>query len=171
MKHPHQQLKEARYEINRLAFEMPEDFKEPLAEFEKVVAIRQGMFNRIKYAAPARRGRMRQNVAKLDHMIEAARLKLADYLDICLNEDDKVEIEKPDQKKLDAAFAQADIASERLFILTKHVAPHLLEKLTEIDLSIYDTPEEIAEFYERIAKRETEELDEILASRKMPKDK
>jgi hypothetical protein len=45
----------------------------------------------------------------------------------------------------------------------KHVAPHLLEAFEETSFRDL-TPEEIVETRARIAKREAEELDEILAA-------
>ena len=164
MQLPMRQLKEATYEINLLIYEIPEDFREIQAEFEESLAIRRAAANRIKYAAPARRGKMRSDLAKLDAMLESAKVKLMEFLEICLNESGRVEVEVSDRKKVDAAFERAEIASDRNFILTKHTRPELIEGLTEINLSIYDTPEEIAGFYARIAKREAEELDEILRS-------
>lgn len=165
MKMPHIQVKEAHYEINLLVYEQPEDFKEMLTEFENtLLKQRKAAANRIKFANPRRHSLMKSKLAQLDQMIEEFKPKLWEFLNICLKEDGKIEIENPDQKKLDAAFEKAEVASERNFIMIKHTIPHLLEGYTEICLSVYDKPEEIAEFYERIAKREAEELDEILRS-------
>lgn len=164
MKPPHIQFKEAHYELSLLIYEIPEDFKQMLEEFEVPLKERKAAANRIKFANPRRHPIMKAQLAQLDRQIEVAKIKLWDYLEICLKEDGRIEKENVDQKKVDAAMAKTTIASERNFILIKHKLPHLLEKYTEISLSVYDTPEEIAEFYERIAKREEEELDEILRS-------
>lgn len=164
MKHPQLQMKEAIFEIARVAYVTDDFFKESEAEYEKAVAIRDRAEKNLWLYMPKERAEQRRDIEKLDRRLDEGKLKMMEYLEICFDEDGKVEVENPDQEKLDAAFALAGIAQERMYIMYKHTRPKLLEKFTPICLSAYETPEEIEQFYERIKKREEDELDKILAS-------
>jgi hypothetical protein len=163
MKHPQIQMIEALYEINKVAYETDDFFKEIDTQLKENIAIRDRYVNKIQNAPTAKRGQMRAKAADLTRKIEAGKAKLMEYLDMCLAEE-KIEIENPDQKKLDAAFKQAGIASERIYLMCKHTQPHLLEDYTKQCIEEFSTPEEVSEFFERVAKREAEELDDILES-------
>jgi hypothetical protein len=163
MKHPQIQMTEALFEISKIAYETDDFFKEIDAGIRENTAFRDRYVNKIQNAPTAKRGQMRAKAADLTRKIEAAKAKLMEYLDSCLAEE-KIEIEKPDQKKLDAAFKKAGIASERIYLMYKHTQPHLLEDFTEQCIKKDSTSEEVSEFFERVAKREAEELDDILES-------
>ena len=164
MKNPHLQLKEAVEEINKHAYEDDDEFiKKIESELEKFKQLRESQVRMLKFTSPHHRAKKKFQLGVLDKQIEQAERKLRDYKRDFAYNGEKIEKENPDQEKLDAAFAKADVAHERIFILTKHTKPHLLEDLRKIAIDCY-TPEELEEFYARIAKREAEELDEILAS-------
>jgi hypothetical protein len=163
MKNPHLQFKEAVFEIRKTAFETDDFFKECEATIEENIKIRDDYAERIKAASPSEQIRMQLRLADLDRKIEKGKESLRKYLDACFAEDGRVEIESPDQEKLDAAFAKAEIANERIYLVYKHTQPHLLEEFTKIATSDM-TPEEAEQFFERVARREAEELDEILTS-------
>lgn len=163
MKNPHLQLKEAIFEISKTAYETDDFFKECEATIEENVKIRDDYAERIKLASSSERIQMQLRLADLDRKIEKGKESLRNYLEACFAEDGRVEIESPDQEKLDAAFAQAAIAHERVYIVYKHLQPHLLEEFTKIATD-HMTPEEVEQFFERVARREKEELSEILAS-------
>jgi hypothetical protein len=163
MKHPQIQMNEALYEVNKVAYETDDFFKEMDAEMEENTAIRDRYVNKIKNAPTAKRGQMRAKAADLTRKIEAGKAELMKYLEVCLAEE-KIEIENPDQKKLDAAIKKVIIATERIYLMYKHTQPHLLEDFTKQCIKDYMTEEEINQFYERVAKREAEELDDILES-------
>lgn len=164
MNNPHLQLKEAVAEINQLAYQDDDEFiKEIETELERVKKIRESQVKMLKFISPHHRAKKKFQIGVLDKQITEAERKLRDYKRDFAHNNEKVERKNPDQEKLDAAFAKADVAHERIYILTKHTKPHLLEGLTKIATDCY-TSEEIGEFFARIAKREAEELDEILAS-------
>lgn len=163
MKNPHLQLKEAIFEISKIAYETDDFFKECEATIEENVKIRDDYAERIKDASPTEQIQMQLRLADLDRKIEKGKESLRKYLDACFAEDGRVEIETPDQEKLDAAFAKAKVAHERIYLVYKHTQPHLLEEFTKIATD-HLTPEETEDFFERVARREAEELDEILTS-------
>lgn len=164
MKNPHLQLKEAVEEINKLAYEDDDEFIGKIeAELEKLRQLRESQVRMLKFTSPHHRAKKKFQLGVLDKQIEQAERKLREYKRDFANNGEKVERKNPDQEKLDAAFAKAAEAQERIFVLTKHTAPHLLEGLTKIATDCYP-PEEMEEFRARVAKREAEELDEILAS-------
>jgi hypothetical protein len=171
MKPPNIQMKEAIFDINRLVYETPDDFKEMEAEYERVLAIRDRVEKNLWLYDPDERKVKREQIKDLDNQLDNFKLALNEYLEICFKEDGAIEVKNPDQKKVDAAFAQADVAHERIYLMYKHAKPELLEDFTKTCLSAYETPEEIEQFYQRVAKRETEELDKILESLKPPDDK
>lgn len=171
MKHPQIQMTEAIFDIDRVAFETPKDFKELETEYENVLAIREKADSNLWLLDPEHRPAKRKQIEELDRMSDEILPQLIQYLASCFAETGKKELKHPDQKKLDAAFERADVAHERVYLMYKHTRPELLESFTKICLSAYTTPEEIEAFHARVAKRETEELDKILASCGVQKDK
>lgn len=163
MKHPQIQMDEALYEVNKIAYETDDFFKEIDVQLQENIAIRDRYVAKIQNAPTAKRGQMRAKAAELTRQIEAGKSKLINYLDMCLAEE-KIETENPDQEKLDAAFAMAGVAHERIYLMYKHTQPHLLEDFTKQCIEYDSAPEEIQQFFERVAKREAEELDDILGS-------
>ncbi|HQU86504.1 MAG TPA: hypothetical protein PKY59_25460 [Pyrinomonadaceae bacterium] len=163
LKHPQIQLTEAIFDIDRIAYETDKDFQEAEAEYERILKIRDEAEQDLWLLNPEDRPKRRAEIENLDRMNDQLLPKMISYLQACFAEDGKVERKKPDQKKLDAAFERAEIASDRLFLFYKHLKPHLFEKYQETAFATM-TPEEIEETKKRIAKREAEELDEILAS-------
>ena len=164
MKNPHLQLKEAVEEINKNAYEEDDEFiKRIEGELEKYKQLRESQIRMLKLTPLHHRAKKKFQIGVLDNQIEKAERKLKEYKIEHLHKNEKKEKENPNQEKLDAAFAKADEAHERIFILTKHTKPHLLKGLIEASATCY-SPEEMKEFYARIEKREAEELDEILAS-------
>lgn len=165
MKNPHLQLKEAIEEIDKYAYDDDDDefIRKIEAEIKKYKQVRESQIRILKLTSPHHRAKKKFQIGILDKQIEQAERKLRDYKREFAGNDEKIEKANPNQEKLDAAFAKADIAHERIFILTKHTKPRLLEELKKIASDTY-THEELSEFYARIVKREAEELDEILAS-------
>jgi hypothetical protein len=170
MKNPQIQLKEALFDIARVAYVTPDDFKELEAEYERILAIRERADMKLWIIDPEHRPAKRRQIEELDKQLDEFKPKLMEYLETCFAETGKIEVRHPDQKKLDAAFAQADVASERVHLMYKHVLPHLYEGFVETSFRDM-TPEEIKAAQARIAKREAEELDKILASCGIQKDK
>jgi hypothetical protein len=166
MKHPQEQLAEAMFEIDRIAFETDDSFKEVYAEYENTLEICRQAEQDYWLYMPDQRPQYLLQIEDLDRQREKAKKGMMEYLEICFAEDGKVEIENPDQEKLDAAIEAAEVAHERVFIYYKHCRPEVFEKFVPVATAGYDTPEEIAKFYERVAKREAEELEEILAASK-----
>jgi hypothetical protein len=163
LKSPYQQFREAHFEVNRILYESDDFLEEACAELDKAVANRDKAEDKLWLYQPAERREQRLKIEELDRQIDEAKLGLIDYQERCFAEDGKIEIENPDEEKLNAAFDRTDIASERLYLMIKHTKPHLLEKYEQA--RFYDlTPEELEEARQRIAKREAEELDEILES-------
>lgn len=163
MKHPEIQIKEAIFEISRIAYQTDDFFKKAEAEYERVTAIRKKAEDKLWLLNPEQRPKKRKEIENLDKLLDEMKLKMLGYLESCFAEDGKVEVENPDQKKLDAAFDLLEIASDRRYLMVKHLAPHLLEGFEKVSFQDF-TPEEIEETRQRIAKREAEELDEILES-------
>lgn len=163
MKHPQIQVTEALFDIERVAYETDKDFQKFEAEYENILRIRKEAEEDLWLFNPEERPKRRAEIENLDRMIDDFMPKLIGYLKACFNEDGKVERKKPDQKKLDAAFERVKIATDRLHLVYKHLIPHLYEKFQETAFATM-TPEEIEVAKQRIAKREAEELDEILAS-------
>lgn len=164
MKNPHLQLKEAIEEIKENDYESDDEFVKKIeTELEKYKKVRESQIRMLKFISPHHRAKKKFQIGVLDKQIRQAEQKLKEYRIEFLNKNKSGENENPNQEKLDAAFAKADEANERIYILTKHTKPHLLEGLAKIATECY-TPEETKEFYARVAKREAEELDEILAS-------
>ena len=163
MKNPHLQLKEAIFEIEKTAFETDESFKEAAARVEKNIAERNWLEKKLKKLPTKNNISYYAEIAAIDEKIEVEKHILREYLQNFFAENGRVEIEFPDQEKLDAAFAQATIAHERVYLVYKHTRPELVEDFLEM---IFDnlSPEEINDFYKRTARREAEELSEILAS-------
>ncbi|HEX8735030.1 MAG TPA: hypothetical protein VF721_06900 [Pyrinomonadaceae bacterium] len=163
MKNPHIQLKEAIFEIEKTAYETDDFFKEMEAQLEEFSKIRDDFAERLKYSLPPARRKLQLLHDDICRKIEDLKEGLQDYLKQCFKEDGRIEIEEPDQEKLDAAFAKADVAHERIYIVYKHLQPHLLEEFTKIATDRLP-PEEVEQFFENVKRREAEELDEILAS-------
>jgi hypothetical protein len=171
MKHPQIQMNEAIFDIDRVVYETPKDFKEMEAEYENALAVREKLDSGLWLLDPEQRPARRKQIEKLDRMLDEALPELIKYLASCFLETGKKELKHPDRKKLDAAFAKAGVAHERVYLMYKHTRPELLEAFTKVCLSAYTKPEEIEAFHARVAKRETEELDKILASCGAQKDK
>jgi hypothetical protein len=167
MKHPMIQSREAHFEVERVAYVTPDDFKELEADYEQALAIRDKIEKTIWLYNPEHRLEKIEKVKNLDKMIDIIKPKLIEFLAVCFAETGKIEVENPDEKKLEAAFAQLEIASDRQHIMVKHHTPHLYEEYREVIFRDM-TAEEIKEEEERIAKRETDELDKILASLNPP---
>ena len=164
MKNPHLQLKEAIAEIEENAYEDDDEFVKRIeAELEKYRQFRATQVKMLKFTSPHHRAKKKFQIGVIDKQIQQAERKLREYKNNHLNKDGKVEKENPNQEKLDAAFAKAQEAHERIYILYKHTQPHLIEDFTKIAADGY-TPEELEEFFANIARREAEELKEILAS-------
>lgn len=163
MKNPQFQMEEAVFEIERVAFQTPADFKELEADYEENLAIRNRAENRIWLIDPEHRPAHRKKIEELDRMLDDIKPSLMQYLQMCFAETGKIEVENPDNKKLDAAFAQSEVAAERLHLMYKHALPEHYEKFQATSFEGM-TPEEIEDFNRRVAEREAKELDEILAS-------
>lgn len=163
MKNPHLQLKEAIFEISKYAYKTDEDFKEMEAKLENFKVLRDRAITQLKFVSFRKRAKNKLQIDIFNKKIEELQLKLQDYLNICLEENGKVEIKNPNQEKLDEAFAKAAVAHERIYLIYKYTKPHLLEDFTKIATDCY-TPEEMEEFFARVAKREETELGEILAA-------
>jgi len=163
LKHPQIQVTEALFDIDRIAYETDKDFQKFEAEYENILKIRDEAEKDLWLFNPEDRPKRRAEIENLDRMTDDLLPKLIGYLKTCFDEDGKVEKKKPDQKKLDAAFDRAEIATDRLHLVYKHLIPSHYEKFQEAAFATM-TPDEIEETQQRIAKREAEELDEILAS-------
>jgi hypothetical protein len=164
MKSPHLQLKEALFEINRIAYETDDHFKECEAKLENYINARNLFAPGLKLAAddPEQLKKMRKTLYEFDFIVERLKEELRIYLDAYL-EENRVEVENPDEEKLDAAFALAHVAHERIYLVHKYKRPDLLPGFMESTLGAL-TPDEMDEFWRNVRRREIEELDEILAS-------
>ncbi len=163
MKSPYLQLKEAIFDINRMAYETDDYFKECEAELEKRIKRRNFSAKTLKFKVnPKKIRELKKTIADIDFIIERIKEEMRNYLDDYLQEHCvKAEIE--DEEKLNEAFERARIANERIYLAHKHTRPELVEEFLKI---VFDalTSDEIEEFWKNVRRREMDELDEILAS-------
>lgn len=163
LKHPVQQHCEAMFEFERIAYETDDDFKEMEAIFEEALADRNRAEDKLWLFMPAEREEQRQKIIELDKMTDDVKIKMIEYLKLVFAEKGKIEVKNPDQKKLDAAFEQIKLTGARYYLMMKHTQPHLFEKFVQETIEPM-SPVEKAKYLEFIAKIEAEELDEILES-------
>ncbi len=161
MQNPHVQLRKAIFDISKIEEQSDEFFKEMEAQLEKDKLVRESQLKLLKYISPHKRAKKKLQLDALDKKIEEAEKKVNRYREVCSEEGGN--IENYNQRRLDAAFAKAQEAHERIYLVYKHLHPHLLEEFTKIAAEGYDS-EELEEFFANIARREAEELEEILAS-------
>jgi hypothetical protein len=163
MKSPHLQLKEAIYEISKIAYETDDEFKEMEAQLEHYIEIRNHAAKGLDLPnSDEQRKELRDALDELDFVIERIREELRNYLEDYL-EESRVKIEFLDQEKLDAAFEKARIAHERVYLVYKHTRPDLVEEFLRTAFETLN-PDEREEFWQNVARRELDELDEILES-------
>lgn len=163
MKSPYLQLKEAIFDINRMAYETDDYFKECEAQLEHNIKIRDHLVTGLDLnTTDEQRKELQKGIYNLDFVIERIKEELRLYLDDYLKEY-CVEKEVEDEEKLNAAFERAQIANERIYLIQKHKRPELVEEFLKITFAAF-TSDEIEEFWRNTRKRETDELDEILES-------
>jgi hypothetical protein len=161
---PKDQIPDLLLDINLAAFETDDYYKENLKLLKTGEDARRNLALKATRALPVRRRNIEKTVRDLRINIRAGRQHLLNYFKENKENGKFIEIEKPDQQKLDELFKQLDAAHERLFIVIKHTQPERFEEFEKIAVSDYDTPEQLAAFYERIAVREAEELNALLKS-------
>lgn len=162
MKHPQRQLNEAMFDIQRVVYNTDEFFKAVEAAYDHALATRYLAADYLWLLKPAARKIKRRELEELDELLERGRTNMITYLDDNFSKHGKPEFSDHDAEKRKQAFAAAAVAHERLFIMYKHLLPHLFENFVPIATSAFKTPKDVAAFYKRIEKREAEELDEIL---------
>jgi hypothetical protein len=161
---PKDQIRDLLLDINLVAFETDDYYKENLELMKNAEQARRKLALRASDALPVRRRNLEKTVRDLRSNIRAGKQHLLDYFKENKENGKFIEIEKPDQEKLDELFKEVDAAHERLFIVIKHTQPERFEEFEKIAVSDYDTPEQIAAFYERIAEREQKQLKALLKS-------
>jgi hypothetical protein len=161
---PKDQIPDLLLDINLAAFETDDYYKENLELIKNAENTRRKLALRVSDAMPVRRRNLEKTVRDLRSNIRAGKQHLLEYFKENKEKGKFIEIEKPDQEKLDELFKELDAAHERLFIVIKHTQPERFEEFEKIAVSDYDTPEQLAAFYERIAEREQKELKALLRS-------
>lgn len=135
-------------------YEPDEDYKELAETLLKMIEQREQYAANIKLAAPESIAEVRQLLAEMDKHIEEFEASLADsyekHLEFCRANERLGEMNELLGNNL-----------EMMFIFTKHVLPDKFQVFAEKILSEM-SPANAEEFLDRIAVRETNELDQII---------
>jgi len=136
-------------------YEPDEDYKELAENLVKMLETREELARTVKLAAPEHLAEGQRLLAEMDRSIEQFEATLAESYEAYQEFRRKDE----DLGKMNELIGNS---LEMMFIYTKHVLPEKFE-LLETKLLNTMSPEETEEFLDRIAVRETNELDKIIA--------
>jgi DNA-binding transcriptional ArsR family regulator len=141
-------------------YEMEDDYKESVAELLKAIKSRDELAESIKLLPPENRCEALRILAEMDKDLDAVEAGLADacaaYQKFRRKEEEVSEISEKLGEQMEIGY-----------IRLKHLLP---DKLAEKEASLFHgwTPENIQEFYDRVAIREATQLEKILADNKKP---
>ena len=140
--------------MNRNEYEASDDYKQNMEHYLKTIEMRDQMAELLKFAPPEKTAEIRGYIAEADADIEKIEVLMAEMNEIFEHS------ERVDKEAGEADRSLNDIL-EKSFIFCKHVLPEEFKLLETAFLSRL-TPAEAEEFLDRIAVRETNELDQII---------
>jgi uncharacterized FlaG/YvyC family protein len=144
--------------MNDKVYEMDDDYKQALAELLEFIKLRDELAASIKTAPLEKRSALQELLTEMDKKIEACEAALA-------KEYEAHQTACRSQENLDEIMEDMTGRMEMFFIYVKHRLP---DKFEEMKAGLFDgwTPEEIQDFYDRVATREATQLEEIIAENK-----
>lgn len=139
-------------------YEMEDDYKEALADLLRLMELRERAAALIKFAPPDIIREIRTTVAELDKQIEESEALLASAYE-------SYQKFRRLEEELEVMNEAMGEKMEISFIILKH---HLPDKLAKAESTMFNgwSPEDIQDFYDRVAIREATQLEEILAGAK-----
>lgn len=139
-------------------YEMRDDYKKAVEDLLGFIKLREELAKTLKTAVPERVRELHELLAEMDKSIDACEAALA-------NQYEAYQTKCRAEEELDEMSAEVEKRVEIVFIYIKHRHP---EKFDELKTAIFAnlTPEEIQDFYDRVAIREATELEEIIAENK-----
>jgi hypothetical protein len=141
-------------------YEMPAWYQDRLKQFVELLEARDSYKKSLSSLPPDDYAIALPAFQELDRAVESLEQKLADEYENFQEE------QRRDQELYELTWLQEGI-SEELFIWVKHKKPYIFDKFVEYATDGM-TAEELAEHSVIVAKREAEELTDILASRTPP---
>ena len=141
-------------------YEMPEEYKKNLEHLSDFIEAREGYRKQIRDASArgvrvsaADKAMVDEKLLEMDKIIDGLEQKLAeDY--------ERYQTEKTKEAEISDKIREGWEASKRLYIMTKHQMPHLLESFTECLDPL--SPEQREKFFDEVAILEATKLKEIL---------
>ena len=140
--------------MNRNEYEASGDYKQNMEYYLKKIEKRDQMAELLKFAPPEKVDEIRGYIAEADADIEKMEVLMAEMNEL-FERSERVD------KEADEAYKSLNDILEKSFIFCKHVLPEEFKPLETEFLSGL-TPAEAEEFLDRIAVRETNELDKII---------
>jgi DNA mismatch repair ATPase MutS len=146
--------------MNDKVYEMEDDYNERVVELLEFIKLRDKLVESIKIAVPAHKREGQQLLAEMDKQIEECEALLANayaaYQKFRRKEEEASEMSEKLGEQMEIGY-----------IRLKHLLP---DKLAEREASLFNgwTPDNIQEFYDRVAIREATQLEKILAENKKP---
>lgn len=129
-------------------FEMPEGYRQYLQTLTEMIEERDHYAREIPNLPPDLRAQAQPALAELSRAIENLEQRLAD-------EYERYQAEKRKESEISAHINRGMEAVENLFIHFKNNVPHRFKEFEKIVIQGM-TPEEVEEFYDRVAIREAE---------------
>lgn len=139
----------------KIEVELPPLYEQYSEQLLKLIELREKAVKDLKRIPPNQIAPLRAVMKQMDDTIEDLESKLAEQYQ-------KAEREQLEKREIDEVTEYQDQISEELFIMVKHLKPHLFEKFKEYVFADMEE-DEIAEQLEIIARREETELEDILA--------
>lgn len=144
----------------KIEVELPYLYEQYSEQLLKLIELREKAVKDLKRIPPNQMPPFRAVMKQMDETIEDLEIKLAEQYQ-------KAEREQREQLDIDEVTEYQDQITEELFIMVKHLKPHLFEKFKEYVFANMEE-DEISEQLELIARREETELEEILAGEIQP---
>ncbi|MCD9189400.1 MAG: hypothetical protein LUM44_23515 [Pyrinomonadaceae bacterium] len=141
--------------MNRKEYESSDDYKQNMEYYLKTIEKRDQIAELLKFAPPERVAEIRGYIAEADADIEKMEVLMAEMNEL-------FERSERADKEADEAYKSLNDILEKSFIFCKHFLPEEFKPL-ETDFLNGLTPQEAEEFLDRIAVRETNEFDQIVA--------
>lgn len=135
-------------------YEMPDEYKQHLAKLAEFYADRERFGKALPDAPPHMAEEFKRQLRKMDDVIENMERMLAE-------EYERHQAEMAKEAQIEEAIKKGWDATLRIYLMTKHKVPHLLDKFTTQCLAPL-TPEEREQFLDEAAILETHNLDAIL---------
>ncbi|MCD9189398.1 MAG: hypothetical protein LUM44_23505 [Pyrinomonadaceae bacterium] len=139
----------------KIEVELPYLYEQYSEQLLKLIELREKAVKDLKRIPPNQIPQFRTVLKQMDETINDLETKLAEQYQ-------KAEREQLEQLDIDEVTEYQDQITEELFIMVRHLKPHLFEQFKEYVFANMED-DEIAEQLEIIARREETELEEILA--------